>query len=187
MKLPLAYYGDPILRKKCEPIEEITDEIRQLVKDMIETLEAQKGVGLAAPQIKRPVALFMTYAPKRDPEDPEKWIPGKLRVFINPKITSYSDETSTYGQGCLSIPKVYGDVTRPFKIVISATDLDGNSFTEEFSDYEAQAVMHENDHINGVLFIDRLDVAERKKLEPQLRKLKKDYEMKQRFKGKISN
>ncbi len=184
MKLPLAYYGDPILRQKCKPINEITPEIRQLVDDMIDTLEAQKGVGLAAPQINQPIALFITQAPSKDPNNPDKWIPGELIIFINPKIISYSDDTSTYGQGCLSIPKVYGDVTRPFKIVVTASDLEGKEFTKEFTDFEAQAVMHENDHINGVLFIDRLDLKERKKLEPQLRELKKNYDMKKRFQSK---
>lgn len=181
MRLPLAYYGDPILRKKCAQITEITPEIRQLVQDMIETLEEQKGVGLAAPQIKSPIALFLTQAPNRDINDPEKWIPGKLLVFINPKITSYSEETSTYSQGCLSIPKVYGDVTRPFRITVVALDLDGKEFTQEFSDFEAQAIMHENDHLNGVLFIDRLDQKERKNLEPHLRALKKKYDMTKKF------
>ncbi len=184
MKLPLAYYGDPILRQKCNKVTEINQDIHQLVNDMIETLEAQKGVGLAAPQVKHPIALFMTFAPKKDESNPEKWIPGELKIFINPKIVSYSEDTSTYAQGCLSIPKVYGDVTRPFRIVVTATDLKGNEFTEEFTDFEAQAIMHENDHINGVLFIDRLDPKEKKKLEPQLRELKKNYDMKQKFQSK---
>jgi peptide deformylase len=177
MKLPLAYYGDPILRVKCSQVKEINDDIRQLVNDMIETLEEYKGAGLAAPQVHRDLALFMTFAPVRDPENPEKWLKPRLRVFINPKIISYSKDESVWGQGCLSIPKIFGDVRRPFTIVVTATDLDGNSFTEEFSDYEAQAVMHENDHINGVLFIDRLEMRERKKLEPQLRELKKKYDL----------
>lgn len=184
MKLPLAYYGDPILRQKCALIEEINDNVRQLINDMIETMTAQKGVGLAAPQVHQNLAIFLTCPPVKDLEDPEKWAPGELKVFINPKIISYSDDTSTYGQGCLSIPKVYGDVTRPFKIVVTATNLNGESFTEEFTDYAAQVVMHENDHINGVLFIDRLDNKDRKKVEPQLRTLKKHYDMQKKFQSK---
>lgn len=181
MKLPLAYYGDPILRTKAAAIAKIDDHIRQLVSDMTETLEEHKGVGLAAPQVRHSLALFITCAPIKVSDEPEKWEPGQVRVFINPKIISYSEDESVWNQGCLSIPKIYGDVRRPFTILVEATDLEGNIFTEEFYDYEAQVVMHENDHINGVLFIDRLDSHERKKIEPQLRELKKRYDMLKKF------
>ena len=88
-------------------------------------------------------------------------LPGVERVFINPKILSYSDEIVTLSEGCVSIPKLYGHVTRPLKIVVEAMDLEGKTFTQEFFDYEARCIMHENDHINGKLFIDRLSHQER--------------------------
>lgn len=176
MKLPLAYYGNPILRKKTVKVTEITDEIRQLVEEMIETMREHNGIGLAAPQVNRSISLFVTEVPIRVEGEPEeKWLPGKVRVFINPKLTDHSKEEWLRGEGCLSIPGVYGEVSRPITVTVQATDLDGNEFTEEFSWLEARAIMHENDHINGVLFIDRMHGKERKQLEPQLNEVKRKH------------
>lgn len=173
MKLPLAYYGNPILRKKGVPVEKIDETIRQLVHDMDETREANNGCGLAAPQVHQSLALFITNVAHYNEDGIV--IPGKLRVFINPKILSYSKELWPCEQGCLSIPGIHGEVIRPAKVTIEATNLEGERFTEEFSYLEAQTVMHENDHINGVLFIDRLPQKERKELEKYLRDIKKKY------------
>ena len=172
MRLPLAYFGNPVLRKKATRVEGIDEEIRQLVIDMVETMNAEKGIGLAAPQIHRSLALFIIQVPQDGPDD--TCIPGQLYVFFNPKIISYSREQSECSEGCLSIPKVYGRVNRPLKVTIEATDLEGKRFTQEFLGLEARAVMHENDHINGVLFIDRLKGKERQDLEPALRQIRKN-------------
>lgn len=177
MKLPLAYYGDAVLRKKTIPVMEINEEIRQLISDMVETMQAYNGVGLAAPQVHRSLALFITCVPIEQPD--EKWIPGKLRVFINPKILSVTEKTEVRSEGCLSIPKIYGEVERPFKVTVRATDLNGDIFEEEFSGLEARCVLHENDHINGVLFVDRIYGKTRKELEPKLRVIKKTLSQKQ--------
>lgn len=173
MKLPLAYYGNPVLRKKAEPIKEISDEIRQLIKDMIETMDLADGIGLAAPQIQKSLALFITRVPVKISED--KWEPGTLRIFINPKILGHSVEEWESSEGCLSIPKVYGNVIRPYKIKVEAKDLEGQTFIEEFTGLEARCIMHENDHINGTLFIDRVHGKERKEIEPLLREIKKKF------------
>jgi len=173
MKLPLAYYGDPILRKKCEDVEVINDEIRQLVKDMIETLIEHNGIGLSAPQVHKSLRIFITAVPKE--QDDGSWLPGTLRVFINPEILWVSDIIENRAEGCLSIPKLYSEVDRPSKVKVRATDLEGNVFEEEFTDLEGRCVLHENDHINGVLFIDRIHGKQRKKLEPMLRQVKKKF------------
>lgn len=173
MRLPLAYYGDPVLRKKGALIEKIDEEIRTLVQEMIETLEAEPGVGIAAPQVHRSLALFITCTPKYD----EQWNevePGKIKVYINPKITAHSQETWMMSEGCLSIPSIREEVERPIAIRIEATDLEGNQFIEELSGYPARVFMHENDHIHGVLFIDRLSQKVRNKIDQTLRKMKKD-------------
>lgn len=177
MKLPLAYYGDPILRKKGVRVEEINDEIRKLVEDMIQTMREGNGIGLAAQQVHLALNLFITEAPIPVPigDDKVRWDPGKLRVFINPKILQHSDQQWTQEEGCLSIPKLYRPVTRPIAIIVEATDLDGNVFKEEFTWLEARTIMHENDHINGVLFIDRLQGKMRRELEPLLHDLKKKH------------
>jgi peptide deformylase len=173
MKLTLAYYGEPILRKKTVPVLELSEEIRQLVADMVETMQACNGVGLAAPQVHRSLSIFVTCVPKKQLDG--KWIPGQLRVFINPKILSVTKETEVHSEGCLSIPKIYGEVERPSKVTVRATDLNGNIFEEEFSGLEACCVLHENDHINGVLFVDRIFGKARKELEPKLRTIKKNF------------
>lgn len=172
MKLPIAIYGDPILRKKGARVEQINEEIRQLVADMIDTMYQSDGIGIAAPQVHRSLALFIICCMYKDDEG--RWNSSdKNLVFINPKIVSISDEKTSYSEGCLSIPKVNGYVTRPYKVVVTATDIDGQEFTQEFRDLEAHIVLHENDHINGVLYIDRMEAKERKLIEPKLRALKK--------------
>jgi len=173
MKLPLAYYGDAVLRKKAAPIVKITDEIRQLVTDMVETMDANNGCGLAAPQVHRSIALFITCMPIIIDEDEDKTEPGTLKVYINPKILSYSEELQEDSHGCLSLPKIENEgIARPFKVTVQATDLDGNTFTEECEGPDAIAICHENDHLNGVLFIDRCSPRYKKAIDPALRKIK---------------
>jgi peptide deformylase len=173
MKLPLLYYGNPLLRKKGARIAEINGEIRQIVDDMMETMHGSDGIGLAAPQVGHSLSLFIAMRMKEDEQG--EWQEGPLQVFINPVIVSYSQEVTTYNEGCLSLPKLYCDVTRPRTVTMTATDLEGKEFTEEFCDFQAHIVLHENDHVNGVLFIDRLDSKSRKALEPELRAIKKKY------------
>lgn len=177
MKLSLAYYGDPILRKKSARVDEINDDIRQLVNDMVETMMAHDGMGLAAPQVHRSLALFITCVPIEGADG--KMMPGNVvKVYFNPKLSSPSEQTWDYEEGCLSIPRLYGDVNRPVSITVEATDINGQRFTEQLIGLGARVVMHENDHINGVLYIDRLSVEERKLLEPALREIKSKYYVK---------
>lgn len=173
MKLPIVYYGDPILRQVCVPLAEVTDEIRDLVADMIETMDASDGVGIAAPQVGRAIRLFVlrNYL---DSETGEVTLSDPI-VYINPKITLLSEEIVEDIEGCLSIPGVRAKVKRPLKIKVEATDLSGALFYEELEGYNARVRMHENDHINGVLFIDRLDPAAKKKIEPVLKEIKKKW------------
>lgn len=173
MKLTFAYYGNPILRKKALPVGPITDEIKDLIAAMIESMDQKDGIGIAAPQVSHSLALFITRVPIEKEND--EWDQGEVKIFINPKILEYSKEEDSYSEGCLSIPKVYGDVFRPVKIKVEATDISGNRFVEEFSGLNARAILHENDHINGVLFIDRMNADERKLLDAKLRDIKKKF------------
>jgi len=175
MILPLTYYGNPILRKKSIDVEEINDELQALIDDMIETMNDQNGIGLAAPQVGQNIRLFITRVPMVSPDDPEEMLEGPLLVFINPKLSSPSQEKWDYSEGCLSIPKLYGNVTRPYSITVEALDRYGHPFTAAYSGLQARCIMHENDHINGVLFIDRMDTKERKAIEPDLQKVKNAY------------
>ncbi len=173
MILRLAYYGDSVLRKKGAPVLNIDDSIKQLVKDMAETMEANDGCGLAAPQVHHSLTLFITCIPRYI--DEETVLPGELRVFINPKIIAYSQEVWPCEEGCLSIPGLRETVVRPLKVTIRATNLDGLVFEEEFIGFDAHVIMHENDHINGVLYIDRLPPRRKKEIESYLRAIKKKY------------
>jgi peptide deformylase len=173
MELPLTYYGNPILRKKCAQIGEIDEELRLFIKDLEETLIACQGYGIAAPQVGKALALFLVNIPIQKGED--EWEPGQTKVYINPKIVHYSPEEWERPEACLSIPGVSGRVSRPVTINIEATNLEGKRFTETLTALEARAFMHENDHINGVLYIDRVRGKEREAMEPLLRKIKKKY------------
>lgn len=175
MELPLTYYGDPILRKKCQPVEKITDEIKKLVADMVDTMEAANGIGLAAPQIGRSLRVFVTCVPIEDESAEGEYLQGELRVFINPEILEVSEEMSEISEGCLSIPTINGYVERPYSIKVKAMDLEGNPFVMEAFGLDAHCILHENDHINGVLFIDRIRGKERKAIEDKLRKVKETY------------
>lgn len=173
MKLPLAYYPDPILRKKAERVTEINDEMRKLVDDMFETMEANNGAGLAAPQVHRSIALFLANIDIPGPDG--NWLPGRLRVCFNPKIISVSPEEWEWTDGCLSIPKIWGKITRPIHAEVEYTNINGERIHEKLTGPEAWCFMHENDHLNGVLWFDRLKGKARQEIEPQLRAIKNKY------------
>lgn len=165
----LAYYGEPILCKKTAPVSHVTDDIRTLVAEMTETMDACGGLGLAAPQVPHSLQLFIIRKPV---EVQDKIEAGELCVFINPEISEPSVETWTTSEGCLSIPSIHGDVERPKSIRVEYTNLEGQRFKQQFCGWEARVILHENDHINGVLFIDRLAEPQRQVVEPLLRCLK---------------
>ncbi len=166
--LPLAYYGNPILRKVADTVPEITDAVRKLVGDMIETMDACDGIGLAAPQVHHSIQLFVMRAPIENVKGL-----GVVKVFINPKVSEPSVEKWTVSEGCLSIPAIHADVARPSEITIEYTNLDGKHVKERCSDWEARIIQHENDHLNGVLFIDYLSEEKRGELEPLLKSMDK--------------
>lgn len=169
--LPLAYYGDLILRRKADVINEITDDIRKLIEEMIETMDAVEGKGLAAPQIHHSIRLFVIRTPIEIDQD--KLELGEVKVFINPKLSLHSEETWKVPEGCLSIPTVRSLVERPKEVTIEYTSLEGKIIKQRISGWEARVIMHEYDHIEGILFIDRLSQEEKVKLMPFLENLEK--------------
>lgn len=173
MLLKIYYYGHPILRKHCEPVKEITEEIRTLARDMIETMDKNDGIGLAAPQVGHCIRMFVLRNYLHT--EGEDWALSDPKVFINPKLINPSETLVSEIEGCLSIPGLRLEVDRPDKITVEAMDLEGNTFVEELEGYNARVRMHENDHINGVLFIDRVDPDTRKKIELILKEIKKKY------------
>lgn len=173
MILQLLYYGDPILRKTAKPVEEITDEIRQVCADLIETMLHYDGIGLAAPQVGHLLRIFVSNVVSEDPNGEVRL--GEPKVYINPTLYNPSDALVERSEGCLSIPKLYAPVARPLTIELEATDLHGTVFREQCYGYQARNRMHENDHLNGVLFIDRIKGKRRTELEPALRRIKQVY------------
>lgn len=171
--LPLAYYDDPILRKKTELITEITEDIKKLIEEMKETMDACNGIGLAAPQVHHSIRLFIIREPTNKELDKNKVQWGEVKVFINPKISSPSKKTWRESEGCLSIPNVYADVERPQEITVEYMNIEGKFLKQRLSGWEARVVLHEYDHINGILFIDHLGQQEAEKLTPFLENLRK--------------
>lgn len=163
--MDIIRYGNPILRKKAEPVEEITDELRAFIHELIQMALHPNAVGIAAPQVGVSKAIFVIAPPLFEKG---QIIKKEAKVYINPKLSNPSKETQTEEEGCLSVPGVRGNVTRPVSITVSAIDIHGNPFQETLTGYPARVLMHENDHINGVLFIDRLSPFDRKRLTPYL-------------------
>ena len=153
--------GEEVLRKKSVPIkdEEINDELRALAEEMFETMENANGVGLACPQIGKNIRMFVAEA-----DDDVK------RVFINPQIIATSDDSVPYEEGCLSVPQVYENIMRPSKVTVQAQDQNGKKFTLEAEGLLARIIQHENDHLEGVIFIDRGDADFAKKTAEQFAK-----------------
>ncbi len=151
--------GDEVLRIKAEPVAEVTDEIRELIREMFVTMRVEDGIGLAAPQIGKSIRLFVVQAD----DDVE-------RAFINPQIIETSLETESYEEGCLSIPKQYEDVIRPSRVTVQALNERGRRFTLEADGLLARVIQHEYDHLDGVLFIDRIDPDKKEKIEKKLLK-----------------
>ena len=159
--LKICKLGEEVLRKKSVPIkdEEINDELRALAEEMFETMDAANGVGLACPQIGKNIRMFVAMA-----DDDVR------RVFINPQIIATSDDSVPYEEGCLSVPQVYENIMRPSKVTVQAQDQNGKKFTLEAEGLLARIIQHENDHLEGVIFIDRGDADFAKKTAEQFAK-----------------
>ncbi|PCI95426.1 peptide deformylase [Candidatus Aerophobetes bacterium] len=173
MKYKLRYYGDPVLREKSEPVKEVNDETRSFVKEMIKIMYSSNGMGLAAIQVGVPLRIFITTVRSVDGEGYPVY--GSPQVYINPKITVTDPTVWVEQEGCLSLPKIYEDVPRPTSIKVEALDENGKLFEEDLTLWMARPRLHENDHLNGVLSIDRAPSHRKSALRSQLKKIKKRY------------
>lgn len=177
MILQMRYYGDPILRKIASPVKRVTKDIEKLVDDMIETMDAYQGIGIAAPQVGHLLRIFIIRLEWLN--DKGEFVQGIPKAYINPKIITPDKKLKIMSEGCLSLPKIHVDVSRPISIQIEALDKQGNPIKEELHDFTARQFMHENDHLNGTLIIDRCPKEQRKEHELMLRDLKKQYKVSQ--------
>ena len=164
--LPIIVAPDPRLKKLCAPVEQVDDEIRRLMDDMLETMYDAPGIGLAAPQVgvlKR--IIVVDAAPKEGPREP--------RQMINPEFVWLSDEDASYEEGCLSLPEHYAEVERPAAIKVRYLDRDGEPQELEAEGLLATCIQHEMDHLDGVLFVDHISALKRKMILRKLVKAKK--------------
>lgn len=162
--LPILEFPDPRLRTVAKPVSEVTDEIRQLAKDMLETMYAAPGIGLAASQVDRHIRLLVL-----DVSEDQ----SKPQVFINPTFEPISAETKAYDEGCLSIPGFYESVERPDLIRVNALDLQGQPQTIEADGLLSVCIQHEIDHLDGKLFVDYISALKRNRIKTKLEKLHK--------------
>ena len=165
--LPIRVIPDSVLRTKASPVETVDDELRKLLDDMLETMYAAPGIGLAAPQVgvpKRVVVIDVA----REGEDKAP------QVFVNPEIVSRADEASVYEEGCLSIPDYYAEVERPKEVTVRYIDLDGKEQEIRAEGLLATCLQHEIDHLNGVLFIDHISRLKRDMVVRKFKKMARD-------------
>jgi len=159
----ICIYGDAILRKRAEAVEEIDDKILSLIEKMRAIISLAKGVGLAAPQVGEGIRLFIVE---------ERFLTGVqgIKVFINPEILE-KDGSVVEEEGCLSLPDIYGNVERAKRVLVSAINEEGKSFTIEVNDLYARAIQHEMDHLNGVMIIDHFGHLKRSLINKKLKRL----------------
>lgn len=166
--LPLAYYGEEGLRKKAEPVAEITKDIRKLVQDMIETLKAYDGFGISAPQVNKSLQIFVIHQLIPIEQRLER---GDPKVFINPKIVSHEENFWHAPETSLSLPGINSIIDRPEILTVEYTTLDGSTVRQQHSFWEARLIMHHCDHLAGTLMVDKLSEKERAALAPFLQQL----------------
>ncbi|WP_397394858.1 peptide deformylase [Phenylobacterium sp.] len=155
---------NPVLKQVSTPVERVDDDLRQLMDDMLETMYAAPGIGLAAIQVGVPrQVIVMDLARQDEPPEP--------RFFVNPEILWASDETAPYEEGCLSVPEVYDEVDRPARVKLRYLDYHGQEVVEEAEGLFAVCIQHEMDHLKGVLFIDHLSRLKRDRAVARVRKL----------------
>ncbi|NQX92524.1 MAG: peptide deformylase [Flavobacteriales bacterium] len=190
MKLPIVAYGDPVLKKKAEEIDQDYPDLEKLIEDMFETMYNASGVGLAAPQIGKAIRLFVVDAePFAEGDDGDLSCIGFKRVFINPIIFEEEGEEWGFDEGCLSIPGVREEVMRKPKLKIEYYNENWELLEEELDGFPARVVQHEYDHIEGVLFTDKINPLRRTLLTGKLQDISRgnvDISYRMKFPKKAS-
>jgi peptide deformylase len=165
---PILIHPDPRLKTLAKPVTAITDEVRELADDMLQTMYDAPGIGLAAPQVGVLTRMIVMDCVR------DKDAAPRPMVLLNPQVVWLSEDRSTYEEGCLSIPEQYADVERPAEVEVTWTGLDGAEQRERFDGLWATCVQHEIDHLDGRLFIDYLSPLKRQLITRKMVKLKRD-------------
>ena len=182
MILPIYAYGQPVLKKVAAPVEPGFEGLEQVIADMWETMYHADGVGLAAPQVGLGIRLFVIDTLQLEKEDKKEREPGFKKVFLNAQLVEESGDSWTYEEGCLSIPRIRGDVERPPVIRLRYQDEQFREYEETFTGINARVIQHEYDHIEGVLFTERLKPLKKRLIQRKLDdirsgKVSTDYKM----------
>ena len=171
MILPIYVYGSNVLRRRAEEISLDYPDLKGLIADMWATMNNAEGVGLAAPQLGRPIRLFIVDGVSISDDRPE--LKDFKRVMINPRILEQSDSKSSYSEGCLSLPDIHVDIERPSWIVVEYFDENLELKTERLEGFACRMVQHEYDHLEGVLFTDKVSAIRKKMLQSKLQSIAK--------------
>lgn len=171
MIYPIVVYGSPLLRKVSTEIASDYPDLEKLIADMFETMYESDGVGLAAPQIGKSLRMFIIDATPMAEDDPS--LDGFKKVFINPEIISRDGEKWTFTEGCLSLPHIREDVSRTENVTINYLDENFKEYTETYDGIKARIVQHEYDHLDGVLFIDKIAPLKKKLIKGKLKDIAK--------------
>ena len=183
MILPIIAFGSPILRKKCVNISDDYPDLDLLLANMWKTMHEASGVGLAAPQINKAIRLFLIDTTPFAEDDKTKEIKVVKKVFINAKIIEESGEEWNFNEGCLSIPEIREDVSRKSSVKIQYFDENFKKHVDTFDGLTARVIQHEYDHINGILFIDKISILRKRMIKRKLNdiskgKIRTNYKMK---------
>lgn len=178
MNHEIRIFGDPVLRAKAEPVTHVDDELRALGREMLEIMRKSDGVGLAAQQIGETRAICVIEVPEEydHDDDGQRLNPGlpMPMILINPVLSQPSKKEDSREEGCLSFPGIRGAISRPRSILLTCLNEHGEKIETEVRGFTARVIQHEVDHLNGVLFIDRMTAAKRLMLKPRLKRMREE-------------
>ncbi len=163
MIFEIRTYGDPVLRTENKNVEKIDDNIREILENMVETMRDVSGIGLAAPQVGINLRMFVVEAEE-----------GVVKKVINPKFIEYAKKCIDHEEGCLSVPGIHKKVKRPESLRVQYLNENGESVEEELEDLWARAFQHENDHLEGILFVDKISPVAKRLVTKKLMNMKKE-------------
>ena len=171
MIYPIVIYGSTVLRKVAQEIDQDYPNLKEFIADMWETMYHSDGLGLAAPQVGKSIRMFVIDGSPLEEDEPN--LKNFKKVFINPKIVEYSDDEIPYNEGCLSIPQLREDVLRPTKVRLQYLDENFNFYDEWFTGMAARVIQHEYDHLQGIMFTDKVSPLKKRLLKGKLAAISK--------------
>jgi len=169
--MEIRLIGDPVLRKRAKKVEKIDENLKNVIDEMFSTMYLYDGVGLAAPQVGISLRFFIMDSRENEGDSLTANKEKGKKVVINPEIIEFLGEEVSFEEGCLSIPDIFEDVVRPEGVKVRYQDLSGNNIEEELHGYQSRIFQHETDHLDGILFTDKLPIVKKALLKKELNKI----------------